>query len=360
MKLTDQSLLELMSINDTEIELRKALLGFGKDDIQAIKSCKSFINDEIEEITDNFYAKLTSFDEMVIIVGDSDTLARLRLTLRKYILELFGGFYDLEYVNSRLRIGLVHKRIGVEPKYYLSAVNFLKDILCSTIKKNLSGKKAETAVCATEKLLSFDTELVVDTYIRSLINEVDMERKKAVEHAASLEEKVAERTEELKEMTQRDELTGLYNFRALHDMLRREILRANRMETGLTLVYFDIDKFKGINDTLGHKKGDEILMSIADSIRKTVREDDFACRYGGDEFCIILSNSDTAKAEKTCKRLFADFSKKQKKVTLSVGIAQADLKKLDVPDTLIKEADMLMYKSKKKAGFSITVGEKSK
>jgi diguanylate cyclase (GGDEF)-like protein len=194
------------------------------------------------------------------------------------------------------------------------------------------------------------------TYIRALMNETEMERKKAEEYAASLEEKVAERTKELSEISQVDELTGLYNVRALRGLLRREIVRSKRLGIPLTLAYLDIDKFKNINDTMGHKKGDEVLIGLAKSVNKLIREDDFACRCGGDEFCIILPNADAVQAERVCRRFFDDFSKKFKKITLSVGIAQADLDRLDVPDTLVKEADSLMYKSKKKAGFSITIG----
>ncbi|MCW5211307.1 hypothetical protein VU04_00140 [Desulfobulbus sp. TB] len=116
------------------------------------------------DITRIFYEKQTSFEEIALIIGDADTLKRLITAQKKYIINLFSGKYDLEYVNNRLRIGLVHKRIGVEPKYYLSALKTLKDILTNIISNDISDNEVKKTTCdALDKILCFDTELVFDT-----------------------------------------------------------------------------------------------------------------------------------------------------------------------------------------------------
>jgi hypothetical protein len=86
----------------------------------------SKIEPHIDALVDKFYTLQTGITEIALLIGDADTLTRLRAAQRRYILDLFSGLYDLEYVNNRLRIGLVHKRIGVEPKLYLAAINTLK------------------------------------------------------------------------------------------------------------------------------------------------------------------------------------------------------------------------------------------
>ena len=113
MRVTDQTLLEQIHINGFELANRKALLNFGSDDEAILGSCRGVIAEQLDEIVRKFYDILTSTPEVALLIGDSQTLQRLHGTLRTYILDMFGGRYDLDYVNQRLRMGLVHKRIGL-------------------------------------------------------------------------------------------------------------------------------------------------------------------------------------------------------------------------------------------------------
>ena len=126
MRRTQQTLLEQMQLGDIEIARRKQLLGLDEDGLHLLSSQRALIEDNIDIIVDEFYEKQTEIDEISLLIGDADTLKRLRSAQRIYVLNLFSGRYDSEYVNNRLRIGMVHKRIGVEPKLYLSAVWSLK------------------------------------------------------------------------------------------------------------------------------------------------------------------------------------------------------------------------------------------
>ena len=160
------SLAERMRIDDFEIARRKDLLGFTQTDVEILASARPLIIEELDSIVEEFYERQLSIDEVALIIGDSETMRRLRSAQGSYIADLFSGYYDLEYVNNRLRIGLVHKRIGLEPKYYLSAVNAMKEILTNVIRDNIcdADTVAETR-SALDKLLYFDTVLVFDTYI---------------------------------------------------------------------------------------------------------------------------------------------------------------------------------------------------
>jgi len=353
-KPTDQSLLEQMRVNAMEISRRKNMLSFSEADAELLKGAKGIILKNIDDIVGEFYETQTAIDEIALLIGDADTLHRLKMAQRKYILDLFDGYYDLEYVNNRLRIGLVHKRIGVEPTLYLSAVNTMKSIICRVLGENIPDNDHRWAISrALDRLIYFDITLVFDTYIRSLLSEIEVSRMKAELYARSLEEQVAERTQQLEEISRRDGMTGLYNVRAFHEYLRRDLLSAERSHLPLSLIYFDVDNFKGINDTHGHQKGDDILKNVAKVLNESCREVDVPCRYGGDEFCLVLAGAGLDEARVTAERIIAKFKAIYDDVTLSIGIAETGVEHYLDGDGLIRVADQKMYQAKATEGSCI-------
>lgn len=357
MRTTDRTLFEQMQISDIEIEYRKELLGITNADIELLRSCKSIIDHEIEDIVTEFYIQQTSVDEIALLIGDADSLARLHRAQKGYIASLFNGYYDSEYVNYRLRIGLVHKRIGVGPKLYLSAMKMLKDTILNALDKNMKDKmKLFSIYIILDKLFCMDTTLVFDTYIRSLVSEIETAKKRTEIYARSLEEKVAQRTNELEALSRMDSLSQLHNQRALFEILRRELSRVKRYGSKMSLVYFDIDKFKVINDVQGHHKGDEIISTIGSILLKVCRDTDFPCRYGGDEFCIIMPDTDAKSAEKLCQRIITEIKAVyDEAITISFGIEEAVEEESRDYEAFIKDADTKMYISKKDPGFKVTL-----
>jgi len=193
-------LLGQMGMNDHEITRRKELLLFGTEEAALLAACREFIELRVEDIVNEFYRIQTSDPEISLLIGDADTLRRLHGAQRQYVLDLFSGCTNHDYVNNRLRIGMVHKRIGVEPKLYLAAVRTLKDILFKALGRGITDSATlETTCQALDKLLYFDTTLVFDTYTRSLVNEIEMAKDRVEVYAASLELQVAERTRQLEE-----------------------------------------------------------------------------------------------------------------------------------------------------------------
>ncbi|EGR1265435.1 GGDEF domain-containing protein, partial [Vibrio cholerae] len=275
-------------------------------------------------------------------------LSRLRSAQRRYILDIFSGLYDLEYVNNRLRIGLVHKRIGVEPKLYLSAIHALKELLHRTIQNEAPANVDTTLVIdALDKLLLFDITLVFETYIRSLVSEIETAKDKSEQYARSMEEKVKERTLQLEEMSRTDALTGLLNVRHLPEILTTTLRGAQRRSEPVTVIYIDVNDFKQINDTQGHQRGDEVLRSVGKAIKDIARAEDSCIRYGGDEFCIILSNCRAEHArEQFADRLVQRIKEVLGDVTLSIGVSQTGPNEYLDANTLIRMADEQMYAAK--------------
>lgn len=348
MKRTDQTLLEQMRITELEIENRKKLFMIDDEDVEVLTKVKPLIEREVESLVREFYELQTSVPEIALLIGDADTLGRLRSAQRKYVIDLFSGFYDIEYVNNRLRIGMVHKRIGVEPKLYLAAILQLQTLLGHMLRRIIpDGKECRRVIRAAEKLFMFDISLVFDTYIRSLISEIETSREKSERYAVELEYKVQERTQQLEIMSRTDPLTGLLNVRFLTEMLTQSLRAAQRRLEPLTLVYLDINDFKAVNDTEGHQRGDEILCAVANGIKSLSRLEDQVFRYGGDEFCIILPKCNEQQAQQLySERLHEEIRASEPNLTVSIGYVQTGPDEYLTAEELIRLADLRMYKDK--------------
>lgn len=356
MKLTDKTLLEQLQISEQDIALRMTLLGLEDDCMSLLASHRGIIEERIDDIVEEFYQQQVEIEEISLLIGDADTLQRLCNAQRRYTLEMFCGYCDVKYVNSRLRIGVVHKRIGVKPMLYLSALRALKEILINTLRSNISNKQvANETINALDKLFYFDTTLVFDTYIDGMMKEVVAAKKRSEDYALSLEDKIAERTKYFENQAKMDALTGIYNAKAMRQMLRRELALAKRQDTKLSLVYFDIDHFKSINDQHGHVTGDEVLKKVGQALSNNVRETDIACRYGGDEFCLLLPDCGIDKAKTICEKIISEFSSYYPNYSFSMGIAETAAEENIDEEELIKMADARMYNAKKQDGFQIRI-----
>ena len=159
--------------------------------------------------------------------------------------------------------------------------------------------------------------------------------------------------EKIKELTIKDDVTKLYNSRYLQEALDREISRARRHNRKLSIIFIDIDHFKHVNDTYGHLVGSKVLAEFGELLRNSLREIDIPTRYGGDEYVIILPETDKESAVKVAQRIrkklkehvFLENEGYQIKITASFGISTYPddaLEKLD----LLRLADNAMYKVK--------------
>ena len=147
-----------------------------------------------------------------------------------------------------------------------------------------------------------------------------------------------------------DSLTNIYNRRKIEELCENELKRSERYENELSLIFFDINDFKIINDKLGHHKGDEVLIKIANIISQNIRSSDYFGRWGGDEFLIVLPQTNISKTKNIIETLEnklkdSDFNlDKDMKISCSFGLAEYE--KNDTLDSLLRKADDSMYKIK--------------
>ena len=170
--------------------------------------------------------------------------------------------------------------------------------------------------------------------------------------------------DELRQQAFHDPLTGLFNRRHLTETLDRELNRAQREEKTTSIVIMDIDLFKNINDTYGHQVGDKFLIAIAELLRKQVRGSDIACRYGGEEFLLILPGITAQDAFKRaeelremCMNILISHDHKDLFVTLSMGVATFPTHATSV-DELLTKADKALYNSKQSGRNRVTLSNK--
>jgi len=356
-RLTEMTLAEQLKITERDIERRKELAGFSRIDADTLKECLPYIQPIVEDIVDEFYEYQRSIHEIQLLIGDAETFRRLHSSMKRYVIELFEGFYDSAYVNRRLRIGKVHKSIGVSPKLYISSLSRLENIIVRYLYQ-ISKDKEELVyqrTSALRKLIMLDIQFVFDTYINSLVSEVVSAKKEVEIYATTLEKTVAKRTKQLEEISRTDDLTGLRNQRAFYELLRHEMAVAERNKSTLALIYFDLNNFKKLNDLKGHRTGDDLLCYVGKTLLKTARTSDICCRYGGDEFCVIMSNADTEATYSFCERLQKKFdSGKNHNITISFGIAYSGPDRFLTMDELVNKADQNMYQAKAQSKKSNT------
>ena len=161
---------------------------------------------------------------------------------------------------------------------------------------------------------------------------------------------------EVRELAMIDGLTGIYNRRAFMGRAEQEMAKALRTQLPLSLLMFDIDHFKRINDEFGHAAGDTALVEISSLIAKRLRKQDTLGRYGGEEFCILLPATDGAGAQaiaedlrKTVEAKVLPFGKAGISVTISIGISVCQMQCADCPldfSHILKDADRALYQSK--------------
>lgn len=153
-----------------------------------------------------------------------------------------------------------------------------------------------------------------------------------------------------KKLSRVDPLTKALNLRAFKELLEVEINRSLRYNHSMTLVYFDIDNFKSVNDTFGHAVGDKVLATISKAVKKTIRQNDVFGRLGGDEFAILLVETDTKEAHlavsKVQKALEPIIQKNKWPISLSIGVLTFMDSFCD-SEKAISLADQLMYSVKK-------------
>ncbi len=223
--------------------------------------------------------------------------------------------------------------------------------------QNKNSSKIDGTVYQSKTFLSVPIEL--KDHLLGIIN-VSHKKGKEGDHFTDLDLKIffmivrqvriaienAKLYRQLKYLTVTDPLTGIYNYRYFAQTLDYEIIRAKRYARALSFLMIDIDQFKSYNDTFSHLEGDKVLKTVVKMIQQNVRQTDVVCRYAGDEFAVILPETDSPQAETIAEKIRKAISEvsARRPISVSIGVAKC------TPHTdrydLIQRADSHLYEAK--------------
>jgi two-component system cell cycle response regulator len=194
-----------------------------------------------------------------------------------------------------------------------------------------------------------------DDYLTKPINFPELEaRVRSMLRIKRLQDELEKKNRELEQLSISDGLTGLFNHRHLHELLHEEFERSARTGEPISVVMFDLDRFKQVNDTWGHQAGDRVLQTLADILRETAREIDRLGRYGGEEFLAILPDTDPDAGITFAERVRATVDTRDFEIgedeplsmSISAGVATYPHDQPDGPRRLVYYADQALYSAK--------------
>ena len=208
------------------------------------------------------------------------------------------------------------------------------------------GEKVAGVINIADKVIKKDVDKGSKLNYEEAFNEIDLRILCAIAREVSAALENVELLKELNSLVVTDPLVNIFNYRQFSKSLDYEIKRCRRSNNSLCIIMIDIDDFKSYNDTFGHLEGDALLRNLGKIFKKQLREVDIVCRYAGDEFAVILPDTNIEGAQRAAEKIrkaVANFSFKRK-VTLSLGIAKY-IDKFAQYD-MILSADKALYNAK--------------
>lgn len=466
-----------LGIDAAEIARRREFFGIDDSIATLVGELHALFGDASGELTGDFYEHLIAQPELQALIGDPATLERLRRSLQRYFQSLTAGAYGDAYVDERLRVGLVHYRVGLAPKWYIGAYRHYLSCLLPVLWSRSSGDEQcfGRTLDALLRLTFFDMSLALETYhgahlhelaeagatlraahaeatelahtYSAIVNAIQANLALVDEtgtilavnegwrrfadsndnadasygvgrdyfaicaaaqgegaadaakvaaglqailrretsyyaheytcHAAQerrwfrailtpvefrgrpgavvMHVNISDRKERelaLWRSANYDMLTNIPNRVLTLDRLGQAVSMAGRTNSLVALLFIDFDRFKLVNDLLGHAAGDEVLRVIAGRLQGELREQDTVGRISGDEFLVILPNLRRPDEALTVARKLLeatarpiDYNGQETFLTCSIGIAMAPLDS-DDPEELVRYADAAMYRAK--------------
>ena len=204
--------------------------------------------------------------------------------------------------------------------------------------ESTNGVRVNGDLCAETVLRAGDKiQLGPDTILKFRVEDPDEVRTRVEQYERSI----------------RDDLTGIHNRRHFTVTLARELAYVSRRGSVSSVILFDIDHFKQVNDNHGHREGDRVLIGVANTVGTYIRQDDMLARWGGEEFAILLRNMDLEKAHRAAERIRekienmrVDTEAQPIQITVSLGVTEIREDGNTTVDAVIKEADERLYRAK--------------
>lgn len=315
-----------------------------KADSIEINCYEEIKGEQLKETSDKFMSYIGGLRSR--IQGDFRYVNKTFIQLLKQVKELESAFSEEFGKDDHIKeIEYFEMKINEETITILDSFNIHTTI--NEIKSTVLGKLENI-----KKIVSIRKEEEVKKFQSAQENiSVLKKRIKDAEKDASI---MSRKARQLQTVAMQDGLTGLYNRKAFDTKLDSSLKSFRENEESFSLILFDLNDFKKINDTFGHVAGDKVLIKVAECLKETFRRDDFITRYGGDEFAVIVEGLDKEMADERLKvfnenlkkRRFVSYKKGEIDITVSAGFTS--VQDNDSPESIIERADTFMYLEKEK------------
>jgi len=336
---------DMLEVDTRRLKNRLGYFQIGPDDADAIREIHEIIDPMIDEIVSIFYAQIGNFNNLNRIISQHSSPEKLKKTFRRFVLEMGINIDTAAYAESRLKVGVVHAHIGLNPHWYLGAYSNLQGILSDIIMEACGNnhERCRQLNGILSRIIMFESALGIDAYHLNTVRKLS----DSLDQAKKLEKilQVSART---------DGLTGVLNKKAFLEELQLELDRSRRYSHPMALLFIDFDHFKMLNDTHGHQLGDTVLQRSVQTILKTIRTSDIIGRYGGEEFVIALVECTAEDAYSTAERIRRNIAGNviQKRrtgvvipVTVSIGLHVPTPQQRKAA-TVLRYADRALYVAK--------------
>jgi diguanylate cyclase (GGDEF)-like protein len=303
---------------------------------------RQVVQPNISAIIDKFYEGLVQVDDFSVVIRNESDGLRLKDMHRRYLTTLGMGFQHRKYFEDRFRIGLAHHHAGVSLRLYQCTYRLLQSLLIENIPQGIREDKIayDTFIQFILKITALDMSLAIEAYH---VNKVSL-----LEQTV---ENVRGEGEQLRQQLITDSLTKLSSRAFSLDSIAMALSSARSERKPMCVVMADIDHFKDINDTFGHRVGDHVLCGVASRMLAGARKADTIGRYGGDEFLLVLRDADMDESREVAERIRLKVKEDpvhvgslEVKVTMSLGIAR--VRDDDDVNSFIKRADLALYAAK--------------
>lgn len=278
----------LYGYDQSRIDEMLRLLEISERDIDTAYSLHNEVIDPcLETIINAFYAYLQMHPEFQVLFKPGEQLTRMAQAQEAYLRSLGTNFHSPDYFENRLQIGITHNRIGLPPRLYECAYAKLKQLITDQITDKIPVEQQLKMRHFLNRIIALDVSLALESYYQIQVDNLqgsinDLRESKAL----------------LKQRSLIDTLTGANTRAATMDAITKLVHQHQTDGTIFSLVMCDVDNLGNVNDRLGHMAGDLVLKKLVEQIKSRIRNKDTIGRYGGDEFLIILRDSNEKSADK--------------------------------------------------------------
>jgi diguanylate cyclase (GGDEF)-like protein len=344
-------------IADDEPENRRALARMLSADFEVFEARDG---SEALEVARKFRPDVVITDQRMPNMTGVELLARVRDEFPLAARVLVTGHHNYESLVDAVNAAHVHHYI--ERPFHTVDIRTVVQALAQTQELQAERERLVGLLESANRELSKRKD-----ELEALVQERTRELSDANDRLGRANLELEETNARLRHLSVRDELTGLFNRRALIEQLTLEVQRSKRYGRVFSLLFLDVDNFKKINDTFGHAAGDKVLERVAELLRSgdhAVRRSDFVARYGGEEFCLLLPETAGSGATVKAERIRASIERLPHvregntvlPVTVSVGVASYPTHGSEV-ESLLQAADAAQYTAKRNGKNCVAVAQ---